>query len=155
VHNRAPFSHDWRYLFRRNGRTWIHWSNEFDEIPGFEVAYYSGGSSLASVTFPTVFGILIPNHPLSRWCGWCGHSHVCSSWAANRAVVECVGPSCPGALNEQCLEEVNSIVLISHFRTHFQRFARPEICRARSVRVFMKNASQLDSRCAVIDSGFA
>jgi len=28
--------------------------------PGFEVAYYSGGSPLASVTFPTVFGILIP-----------------------------------------------------------------------------------------------
>jgi hypothetical protein len=27
---------------------------------GFEVAFYSGGSSLASVTFPTVFGILIP-----------------------------------------------------------------------------------------------
>jgi hypothetical protein len=27
---------------------------------GFEVAFYSGGSPLAGVTFPTVFGILIP-----------------------------------------------------------------------------------------------
>jgi hypothetical protein len=28
--------------------------------PGFEVAYYSGGSALAVATFPTVFGIAIP-----------------------------------------------------------------------------------------------
>jgi hypothetical protein len=31
-----------------------------DTNPGFQVAYYPGGGPIASVTFPTVFGILIP-----------------------------------------------------------------------------------------------
>jgi hypothetical protein len=31
-----------------------------DGAPSFEVAYYTGGSPLGAVTFPTVFGILIP-----------------------------------------------------------------------------------------------
>ena len=31
-----------------------------DGNPGFEIAFYSGGSSRGSVTFPTVFGIAIP-----------------------------------------------------------------------------------------------